>query len=671
MAALVRWGAAAALALAAVSCGREAPGPSARAVPTAAPVAPSDAQDVAARQTRGPGGRPAVIWLGFDGLDFELVDRLAGEGRMPSWKRLASEGYTARLESFVPVVSPVVWTTLATGVNPEVHRVLDFQELDPNTGQKVPISGRSREVPAIWNVASARGLTVGVVGWWATHPAEEVRGFFVSDRASTILFEGLARDGVAYPASLAAGVDQVVSREGSVRDEELARFVDVSAADVARARSSGEGSRHPIVALARTIAATRVQSRIARELYDRTLPDLMMVYFEGTDVIGHHFALYAPPRMDCVSPEDSARYGRVVDEYFALVDRLLGQWMRRAEEDGATLLVVSDHGFRWGSDRSCERGSLNPSAHRLEGVLAAQGPHITAGPPRGRASVYDVEPTVAALLGLPIDRKTQGTPIRAVAGPAAAPRREDLAASVPVRRLDARPMSPGEADEYARRLMALGYLSGGEPGRLAPSGGDRPGLTEAAWNNLGLYHYAVGGAAHQAAAEEAYRKALALRPDYVTAKINLAVLDRDRGRDSAAIDGLFEALASGPGDSERSVLDWARNYGDKRKPKQALEVLERGGRALPESERIQRALALERYKAGECALADSTLGPFEAKTAAPETLNALALIRACLGRRDDAARLFRRSLSLEPGQETVVRALALIEGEAASGRKPS
>ena len=109
---------------------------------------------------------------------------------MPNWKRLAAEGYTARLKSFVPILSPVVWTTLATGVGPDTHRVLDFQEVDPATGQKMPISGRSRAVPAIWNVASASGLSVGVVGWWATHPAEEVKGFFVTDHASPILFEG-------------------------------------------------------------------------------------------------------------------------------------------------------------------------------------------------------------------------------------------------------------------------------------------------------------------------------------------------------------------------------------------------------------------------------------------------------------------------------------------------
>ena len=362
------------------SCRRSQEQSAGAAPPSAAKAAAAaervDAADVAARNRRPAGGRAPVIWLGLDGLDWALLDRLAAEGRMPNWKRLVAEGYSARLESFLPVLSPIVWTTLATGVGPDVHRVLDFQEVDPATGQKVPISGRSRAVPAIWNVASASGLTVGVVGWWATHPAEEVKGFFVSDRASPILFEATTKPGVAFPASLAAGVEQIAAREGAVTDEELTRFVDMPAGEIAAERAGGQLS-NPLVALARTIAATRVQSRIARELYDRNLPDLTMLYLEGTDVIGHLFAADVPPRMGCVPDAEFARYKGTVDEYYALVDRLIGQWMRRAQEDGATLIVNSDHGFKWGDDRSCERGSLNPGTaafwHRLDGRLRRLG----------------------------------------------------------------------------------------------------------------------------------------------------------------------------------------------------------------------------------------------------------------------------------------------------------
>ena len=59
-----------------------------------------------------------MIWLGFDAFDFELIDRLAASGRMPNWKRLEAEGYTANLRSYIPILSPIVWTTLGDGRGP-------------------------------------------------------------------------------------------------------------------------------------------------------------------------------------------------------------------------------------------------------------------------------------------------------------------------------------------------------------------------------------------------------------------------------------------------------------------------------------------------------------------------------------------------------------------------
>jgi predicted AlkP superfamily phosphohydrolase/phosphomutase/Flp pilus assembly protein TadD len=653
--------------LLALACGqareKAASSPPASVARPAAAAPAVDAADLDARARRPAGGRAPVIWLGLDGLDWDLLDRLAAQGKMPNWKRLTSKGYSAVLKSFMPVLSPVVWTTIVTGVGPDIHRVLDFQEVDPVSGQKVPISGRSRAMPALWNVAAASGRSVGVVGWWATHPAEEVSGFFVSDHASPILFEGMSRNGVAYPSSLAPGVEQVVARDGAVSDEELLRFVDVPAGEIRRARESGAGLENPLIALSRIIGSTRIQQRIGRDLYDKNLPDLMFLYFEGTDAIGHVFAPYVAPKMSCVSDEDFGRYRRTVDEYYALVDRILGQWMRRADEDGATLIVNSDHGFKWGAGRPCERSSLNPSTaafwHRINGVFAAYGAHVRSSSERGSASVFDLAPTVAALAGLPIDRRSSGSLLRAAFPEIQAPARKDLFGSVPVRRLATEAMSEKDASEYAKGLRALGYLSGAEPEKLAPSGGSAPGVTEGGWNNLGVYFRET--TKNLGAAEAAFQKALELRPGYASPQFNLAVLYRERGDDRKAIDWLFRSLEAGHADPEGTVVRWSAEFREKGKKAQAGEVLERGARAYPDSEPIARDLGLARFQMKDCAGGLATVARFEATSSSPDTLNALALFQTCLGRREEAVALFRRSLAIKPDQPVVVQSINLIQ----------
>jgi predicted AlkP superfamily phosphohydrolase/phosphomutase len=655
-----------AAALVASAC-RERPKESA-ATPAARP-APVEASDVATRERR-PATGPAVIWLGLDGLDWELLDRLAAEGKMPNWKRLASEGWTGRLEAFSPLLSPILWTSAATGQPPDVHRVLDFQETDPATGRKVPISGHSRAVPAAWNLASAAGKKIGVVGWWATHPAEEVNGFFVSDRASPLLYEKLPLAGVAFPAALEPGIAQVIERDGRVVEDDLVAFLDVPRSEITKSlaeadRPAGQGrSRDPIAGLARVIGATRVSHRTARDLYDRERPDLLALYLEGTDEVGHLFASYTPPKLDCVSEADFARYSRVVETYYALADAVLGQWMRRAAEDGATLLVHSDHGFKWGADRPCGFGSASWATaafwHRQEGVVAAWGltPEGGLTPPRGSARILDIAPTVLALLGLPADPKMPGRAIAPVVRNRPAP--SGTLASAPVRRVASEAVTAEKADEYVSKLIALGYLSPSETRPLAPSGGDRPGMTEGAWNNLGVYLRDTRRDA--AAARSAFEKSLALAPGYYSALFNMAILERGRGDGKAALSWFFRSVVAAGGDPAPAVLGWARDHEKSGDRTGARAILEKALHSWPANEEIARATALARHRGKDCRAGVDALSRFEATTTNPSTLNVLALLQTCLGNRAEVVRLLDRSLALNPNQPDVVRSLAAAEG---------
>jgi Flp pilus assembly protein TadD len=624
---------------------------------------PVESSDVATRAQR-PNGRSApLIWIGLDGLDPDWMDRLASEGNLPNWSRLVSEGASAKLSSFLPILSPIVWTTQATGVGPDVHRVLDFQEVDPGSGAKVPISGRSRAVAAVWNVASASGLRVGVVGWWATHPAESVEGFFVSDRASPISFPAGPLSGVASPGALDATVAAIASRDGRIEPGDLSGYVGLPESEIAAGLASANGMKDPVFALGRVLASTRVYQRLARELYDRERPDFMTVYFEGTDAVGHVFAAFAPPRLPCVSERDAARFGNTAIAYYRAIDAILGQWMRRAREDGATLLVTSDHGFKWAADRPCERSSSDWSTaafwHRPDGVIAAWGPRVARGTNASHPSVFDVAPTVLALLGLPADPKMPGRPIRSLFPDLPGlPARPEL--DMPVRRVAAMPVTAAQASEDAKKLVALGYISPRDAAApaLAPPGGSKPGMTEGAWNNLGLYERETAG--DLPAAERDFRKALELRPEYHSPLFNLAVLYRREHKDGEALDFLFRSLAAGQADPSGTILTWAGEYRAEKLAGPELALLRRAAVVYPENEPIARALGDAFFRRHDCAASRTALSRFADGAADPETLNGLALSETCLGNRDRAVALFRRSLALKAEQPGVIEALRVL-----------
>ena len=113
-----------------------------------------------------------MIFVGLDGADWQLLDQYMARGVMPNLKRLTAEGTAGTVETLHPPLSPIVWTTMMTGVDPLEHRILDFVRLNPATGQKEPITSDERKAPAIWNMATWAGRHVGVFGLWATYPAE-------------------------------------------------------------------------------------------------------------------------------------------------------------------------------------------------------------------------------------------------------------------------------------------------------------------------------------------------------------------------------------------------------------------------------------------------------------------------------------------------------------------
>ena len=116
----------------------------------------------------GRAPRPGrTIVLGLDGMDPQTVDLLLSEGKLPAFAKLRRDGAYGRLLSSKPLLSPVVWTTIATGKTPDQHGIGHFVAIDEKTGEPLPVTSEMRRVKAVWDILSDAKRKVAVVGWWA------------------------------------------------------------------------------------------------------------------------------------------------------------------------------------------------------------------------------------------------------------------------------------------------------------------------------------------------------------------------------------------------------------------------------------------------------------------------------------------------------------------------
>ena len=122
-----------------------------------------------------------VLLIGWDAADWEHITPLLEEGLMPTLDGLINRGVMGNLATLQPILSPMLWNSVATGKFADKHGIHGFIEPDPVNGGARPYSSASRKCKALWNILSQSGLTSNVIGWWASHPAEPIKGNVVTN----------------------------------------------------------------------------------------------------------------------------------------------------------------------------------------------------------------------------------------------------------------------------------------------------------------------------------------------------------------------------------------------------------------------------------------------------------------------------------------------------------
>lgn len=473
---------------------------------------------------------PRLLVVGLDGADLRTLDRLLADGvPLPNFRKLMGSGWTAPVEAFDPVLSPPLWTTIATGRHPVDHGVWDFLEPGP-TGAPIPVTSASRKVRALWNLAAEREVTTAVLGWYATWPAEKIRGAVVSDRLlahQVGAAAGRPATGLTFPANLVESIDPLRPTDAEAMRAVRARFV---------AGEPPPGSAERLAELARSWQSAETLRRAFPLVLDRFRPEIALVYVDLPDAAGHLFADAAPPRLPEVSDADFAAFSGAWRATWIYLDELLGDLLVRAGP-GTTVAVCSDHGFRDAADRPRRSGRVDTGMaglwHRRDGLLILSGPATKRGGRSPRAvRVEDLFPTFAAAARLPLSAELPGRLLGEAFVEPPVPSTVPSYEATP-RPAIAVPADGGGGDEAVKRLRALGYLGGSES--VAP--GKPGGRTARSHHHEGVWRMSRGELS-QAAAK--FREALAADGSLHETRICLATVLGGLGDLAAAEKALSE-----------------------------------------------------------------------------------------------------------------------------------
>jgi hypothetical protein len=362
-----------------------------------------------------------VLVIGIDGLEWSVLRPLLADGRCPNLAALMQRGAFGRLGSMVPTQSPIIWTTIATGVMPEKHLINGFVDR-----QGRAYTSTRRGVPALWNIADDYGLSSNVVGWWITWPTEDIRGVMVAASSSPDLVAETWKPslvpgvgGQVHPAALTDAIMALAEEAGSleaVRALATGRVFGTEGMDALDDRE-----RRAVQQTLWSIQSDATFAAIAARVFAEHPADLNLVYFGGPDVSAHRFwRQYRPDDFSWSStPEADAALSDVIPNYYEWVDELVGDVVAAMPAD-ATVLVVSDHGMvalEAVQHRPPGNNESYVTGHHMDGepgVIIAAGPGIrqqgdmdaflAGGDVPVLARVTHVTPLVLALLGIPTAR---------------------------------------------------------------------------------------------------------------------------------------------------------------------------------------------------------------------------------------------------------------------------
>jgi len=352
-----------------------------------------------------------VLVIGVDGVAPNLFDKFLAKGKLPNLASILKEGSRANVHTEFILSSPVIWTSLATGVVPKIHGITNF------TINGKPLNSSFRKVPAFWNIFPLYNIKAATLAWWATWPAEKNAGIMIGSR---VFWK--ERPNKVYPPHI-IDTDKYAMANFIDNYNFLPRFTNYHYEPNYKEKFA-HGSNAFIVnklirqRLIKIYYGDKIYTDIAVKLAKENDLDVLSIYLEGVDYVSHAFWKYMEPKTfrDAgfkVKKEEVASLGGIIPKYYQYTDELIGRLLTLCDKD-TYIFVLSDHGF--GADPSLlvNDKKLGISGnHRPDTLFILSGPEIVKHKRFGTITPQhqaDFLPTLFYLLDIPLAKQFAGKP---------------------------------------------------------------------------------------------------------------------------------------------------------------------------------------------------------------------------------------------------------------------
>lgn len=401
-----------------------------------------------------------VLLIGWDAADWKIITPLLDNGQMPALKKLLENGVMGNIATLDPPLSPMLWTSIATGMTADKHGILGFAEPDSTTGKIRPVSVTSRKVKAVWNILMQEGYKTHCVGWWPGHPAEPLNGISVSN----FFVEGKSKPGsetmlpeqAIHPPEMRDTLLKYRIDPGEITGAHLIPFVP-NAARINQEEDKG------LQSIASFLAKGASYHAVATWILENQDWDFLALYLNEIDVFSHTFMKFAPPKQELVSDEMFENYSGVIDAAYRFHDMMLERLLELAGDD-VTVILLSDHGFVSGDQRKTsmpEDPAAPASEHSQYGVFCMSGPGVKKDERVYGATLLDIAPTILSVFGLPAGKDMPGRVLTSAFDTPQVPDRIESWENVngnSGQHPETMREDPWAASEALAQLVELGYL---------------------------------------------------------------------------------------------------------------------------------------------------------------------------------------------------------------------